>query len=87
MARSAVWWCRIAVVGGLMLAAFTFNTTENLPIGLLNLISSGLRVSPSAVSAATWHQRSTYSKREDVDAEALFALAILSIGGAKDHRR
>ncbi|GAA0900950.1 MFS transporter [Streptomyces asiaticus] len=33
----------------LMLAAFTFNTAENLPIGLLDLISDSLRVSVSAV--------------------------------------
>ncbi|TMR32100.1 MFS transporter [Nonomuraea zeae] len=32
-----------------MLGAFTFNTTENLPIGLLALISADLRVSPPAV--------------------------------------
>ncbi|MFF9348824.1 MFS transporter [Streptomyces sp. NPDC014734] len=32
-----------------MLAAFTFNTAENLPIGLLDLISGSLRVSLSAV--------------------------------------
>ncbi|MFJ1841075.1 MFS transporter [Streptomyces sp. NPDC088146] len=32
-----------------MLAAFTFNTAENLPIGLLELISGDLRVSLSAV--------------------------------------
>ncbi|WP_079123804.1 MFS transporter [Streptomyces sp. NBRC 110611] len=32
-----------------MLAAFTFNTAENLPIGLLELISDSLRVSVSAV--------------------------------------
>ncbi|WP_371604876.1 MFS transporter [Streptomyces sp. NBC_01220] len=32
-----------------MLAAFTFNTAENLPIGLLELISESLRVSLSAV--------------------------------------
>ncbi|MFJ4884129.1 MFS transporter [Streptomyces sp. NPDC088731] len=32
-----------------MLAAFTFNTAENLPIGLLELISESLRVSVSAV--------------------------------------
>lgn len=31
-----------------MLAAFTFNTAENLPIGLLDLISGSLRVSLSA---------------------------------------
>ncbi|WP_411136870.1 MFS transporter [Streptomyces sp. C10] len=32
-----------------MLAAFTFNTAENLPVGLLELISASLRVSVSAV--------------------------------------
>jgi predicted MFS family arabinose efflux permease len=32
-----------------MLAAFTFNTTENLPIGLLKLISAGLHVSVPSV--------------------------------------
>ncbi|MFI8963033.1 MFS transporter [Streptomyces sp. NPDC053493] len=32
-----------------MLAAFTFNTAENLPIGLLEVISDSLRVSLSAV--------------------------------------
>ncbi|MFF9094129.1 MFS transporter [Streptomyces sp. NPDC014802] len=32
-----------------MLAAFTFNTAENLPIGLLDLVSDDLRVSLSAV--------------------------------------
>lgn len=32
-----------------MLAAFTFNTAENLPIGLLGLVSESLRVSVSAV--------------------------------------
>lgn len=32
-----------------MLAAFTFNTAENLPVGLLELISADLRVSLSAV--------------------------------------
>ncbi|MFF2775442.1 MFS transporter [Streptomyces sp. NPDC058052] len=32
-----------------MLAAFTFNTAENLPIGLLDVISDGLRVSMPAV--------------------------------------
>ncbi|MEU8787305.1 MFS transporter [Streptomyces sp. NPDC048637] len=31
-----------------MLAAFTFNTAESLPVGLLELISEGLRVSVSA---------------------------------------
>lgn len=33
----------------LMLAAFTFNTAENLPIGLLDLLSESLRVSVPAV--------------------------------------
>lgn len=33
----------------LMLAAFTFNTAENLPVGLLELIAGSLRVSVSAV--------------------------------------
>lgn len=42
-------WHRPAVLAALMLAAFSFNTAENLPIGLLELISKGLRVSPSAV--------------------------------------
>ncbi|MFD4943436.1 MFS transporter [Streptomyces sp. NPDC058409] len=42
-------WHRPAVLTALMLAAFTFNTTENLPIGLLELISQNLQVSPSAV--------------------------------------
>lgn len=32
-----------------MLAAFTFNTAENLPIGLLELIAESLRVSVPAV--------------------------------------
>lgn len=32
-----------------MLAAFTFNTAENLPIGLLELISVSLHVPLSAV--------------------------------------
>ncbi|MFI9047436.1 MFS transporter [Streptomyces sp. NPDC053427] len=32
-----------------MLAAFTFNTAENLPVGLLELVSESLRVSVSAV--------------------------------------
>ncbi|MEU9484668.1 MFS transporter [Streptomyces decoyicus] len=32
-----------------MLAAFTFNTAENLPVGLLELISGSLRVPVSAV--------------------------------------
>ncbi|MGD3111402.1 MFS transporter [Streptomyces sp. YGL11-2] len=42
-------WCRSAVLAALMLAAFTFNTAENLPVGLLELISQGLRVSVPAV--------------------------------------
>ncbi|WKE74006.1 MFS transporter [Streptomyces sp. WP-1] len=32
-----------------MLAAFTFNTAENLPVGLLDAISRGLRASPSTI--------------------------------------
>ncbi|MEV0220997.1 MFS transporter [Streptomyces sp. NPDC050704] len=42
-------WHRSAVLAALMLAAFTFNTAENLPIGLLELISESLRVSVPAV--------------------------------------
>ncbi|MFF9512199.1 MFS transporter [Streptomyces sp. NPDC014724] len=42
-------WRRSAVLVALMLAAFTFNTAESLPIGLLELISDDLRVSLSAV--------------------------------------
>ncbi|MFJ9682720.1 MFS transporter [Streptomyces sp. NPDC101194] len=42
-------WHRPAVLAALMLAAFTFNTAENLPIGLLELIADDLRVSLSAV--------------------------------------
>ncbi|KIZ17590.1 sugar transporter [Streptomyces natalensis ATCC 27448] len=42
-------WHRLAVLVALMLAAFTFNTAENLPVGLLELISESLRVSVSAV--------------------------------------
>lgn len=42
-------WRRSAVLAALMLAAFTFNTAENLPIGLLELISRSLGVSVSAV--------------------------------------
>ncbi|MEV4290526.1 MFS transporter [Nonomuraea bangladeshensis] len=41
-------WRGPAVLGALMLAAFTFNTAENLPVGLLELISTDLRVSLSA---------------------------------------
>jgi predicted MFS family arabinose efflux permease len=46
--RSASWH-RWAVLAALMLAAFTFNTAENLPVGLLDLIATGLRVPVSAV--------------------------------------
>ncbi|WP_031081537.1 MFS transporter [Streptomyces sp. NRRL WC-3549] len=42
-------WHRVVVLVALMLAAFTFNTAENLPIGLLELISEGLRVSVPSV--------------------------------------
>lgn len=42
-------WHRSAVLAALMLAAFTFNTAENLPIGLLELIAGSLRVSVPAV--------------------------------------
>jgi predicted MFS family arabinose efflux permease len=42
-------WHRVAVLAALMLAAFTFNTAENLPIGLLELIADSLRVSVSSV--------------------------------------
>lgn len=44
-------WHRAAVVAALMLAAFTFNTTENLPVGLLTLMAGDLRVSLPAVGA------------------------------------
>ncbi|WP_331766453.1 MFS transporter [Embleya sp. NBC_00896] len=44
-------WRRSAVVAALMLAAFTFNTTENLPIGLLDLISADVHVTQAAVGA------------------------------------
>lgn len=42
-------WRRSAVLAALMPAAFTFNTAENLPIGLLELIAGSLRVSVSTV--------------------------------------
>ncbi|MFB7592495.1 MFS transporter [Streptomyces sp. NPDC056169] len=42
-------WRGPAVLVALMLAAFTFNTAENLPIGLLEVVSESLRVSVSAV--------------------------------------
>ncbi|MFE5813478.1 MFS transporter [Streptomyces sp. NPDC056479] len=44
-------WRRAAVVAALMLAAFTFNTTENLPVGLLAFMADDLRVSLTAVGA------------------------------------
>lgn len=47
--REPAAWHRSAVLMALMLAAFTFNTAENLPVGLLELISRGLRVSVPAV--------------------------------------
>ncbi|RDG37994.1 MFS transporter [Streptomyces corynorhini] len=42
-------WRGVAVVGALMLGAFAFNTTENLPIGILKLISDDLGRSLSAI--------------------------------------
>ncbi|WP_211267102.1 MFS transporter [Nonomuraea candida] len=42
-------WRAVAVLAALMLAAFTFNTAENLPVGLLELIAQDLRVSLPAV--------------------------------------
>jgi DHA1 family inner membrane transport protein len=44
-------WRRGAVVAALMLAAFTFNTAENLPLGLLSLMAADLRVPLGAVGA------------------------------------
>ncbi|MCX4471993.1 MFS transporter [Micromonospora sp. NBC_01655] len=49
-------WRRVLVLLALALSAFTFNTTENLPIGLLSLISSDLDVSLSSVGyLVTWY--------------------------------
>lgn len=48
MAQPAPWHAS-AVLAALMLAAFTFNTAENLPVGLLELISESLSVSVPAV--------------------------------------
>lgn len=42
-------WRRAAVVAALSLAAFAFNTTESLPIGLLGLVASDFDVSVSSV--------------------------------------
>jgi hypothetical protein len=42
-------WRGTAVLAALMLAALTFNTAENLPVGLLEPISRNLGVSVSAV--------------------------------------
>ncbi|ARX88810.1 sugar transporter [Streptomyces alboflavus] len=39
----------MAVVAALMLGAFAFNTTENLPIGVLKLMSDDMDVSLAAV--------------------------------------
>jgi len=44
-------WRRAAVVAALMLAAFTFNTAENLPVGLLASMAADLGVSLGAVGA------------------------------------
>lgn len=42
-------WRRVWVVAGLVVAAFGFNTTENLPIGLLSRIAGDLHVSLGSV--------------------------------------
>lgn len=42
-------WQASMVLGALMVAAFTFNTAENLPVGLMEAISESLHVSLSAV--------------------------------------
>jgi predicted MFS family arabinose efflux permease len=39
----------VAVLAGLMLAAFTFNSTENLPVGLLDALAGDLRVPLASV--------------------------------------
>ncbi|GAA2229236.1 MFS transporter [Streptomyces nogalater] len=41
-------WHRAAVLAALMLAAFTLNTVESLPVGLLEPVAAGLRVSVPA---------------------------------------
>ncbi|BCL16571.1 MFS transporter [Micromonospora sagamiensis] len=46
---SSATWRRVTVLLALALSAFTFNTTENLPIGLLPLISEDLDVTFSSV--------------------------------------
>lgn len=42
-------WRKASVVGAIMLSAFSFNTTENLPIGLLKLMAADLDVSLQSV--------------------------------------
>ncbi|GAA3701545.1 hypothetical protein GCM10022224_079270 [Nonomuraea antimicrobica] len=49
MTTESTKWRGVAVVGALMLGAFAFNTTENLPIGILNLMSDDLGQSLSAI--------------------------------------
>ncbi|MEV5351377.1 MFS transporter, partial [Streptomyces achromogenes] len=41
-------WRRAAVLAALMLAAFTLNTVESLPVGLLEPVATGLGVSVPA---------------------------------------